>query len=92
MQVRIVIENSDWVVLVPFWAMWPYETMVLPKTHILRINDLNEKQRVSLATAMKQITTKYDNLFKTSFPYSMGWHGNLIFVFHIIIKGLTRNI
>ncbi|XKL66681.1 hypothetical protein PGB90_010101 [Kerria lacca] len=74
-KVRIVIENSDWVVLVPFWAMWPYETMVLPKTHILRINDLNEKQRVSLATAMKQITTKYDNLFKTSFPYSMGWHG-----------------
>lgn len=74
-EVRIVDKNEDFVVLVPFWASWPFETMVLPRKHVLRINDLDEKQKISLSKIMKSICTKYDNLFKTSFPYSMGWHG-----------------
>lgn len=72
---RIVIENDHWIVVVPFWAVWPFETMVLPKSHIKRLTDLNDKQKTSLADIIKSLTTKYDNLFHTSFPYSMGWHG-----------------
>lgn len=73
--VRIVVENSEWVVVVPFWAVWPYETMVLPRRHIKRLTDMDEEQKDTLADIMKKITIKYDNLFKVSFPYSMGWHG-----------------
>ncbi|XP_017875780.1 probable galactose-1-phosphate uridylyltransferase isoform X2 [Ceratina calcarata] len=72
---RIVLENRDWVVLVPFWAVWPYETMVLPKKQVSRMQDLSESQQETLAVIMKRICTKYDNLFQCSFPYSMGWHG-----------------
>ena len=56
--------------------MWPFETMILPKTrHILHLNDLNSDEKISLAEIMKNLTTKYDNMFETSFPYSMGFHG-----------------
>lgn len=72
---RIVLENDDWVWLVPYWAVWPYETMLLPKRHVLRIEDLSNSERNSLALIMKQLLTKYDNLFEVSFPYSMGWCG-----------------
>ncbi|XP_012147832.1 galactose-1-phosphate uridylyltransferase isoform X2 [Megachile rotundata] len=72
---RIVLETRDWVVLVPFWAIWPYETMVLPKSQVSRMQDLTEGQQESLAVIMKRLCTKYDNLFHCSFPYSMGWHG-----------------
>jgi UDPglucose--hexose-1-phosphate uridylyltransferase len=75
LQERIVTENVDWVVVVPYWAVWPYETMLLPKTHLKRFTDLKSQQRDSLAAIIKVLTSKYDNLFKTSFPYSMGWHG-----------------
>jgi UDPglucose--hexose-1-phosphate uridylyltransferase len=75
LQERIVTENADWLVVVPYWAVWPYETMLLPKTHVKRFTDLKSKQRDSLAAIIKVLTSKYDNLFKTSFPYSMGWHG-----------------
>jgi UDPglucose--hexose-1-phosphate uridylyltransferase len=75
-QERIVCENEDWVVVVPYWATWPYETMVLPKRKkILRITDLDDSLKTTLAAIMKDITTRYDNLFQTSFPYSMGFHG-----------------
>lgn len=74
-QVRIVTENIHWVVLVPFWAVWPYETMVLPKRHIKRMNEITDHEKTTLASIMKLLIIKYDNLFKTSFPYSMGWHG-----------------
>ncbi|XP_047102724.1 probable galactose-1-phosphate uridylyltransferase isoform X2 [Schistocerca piceifrons] len=74
-QVRVVIENSDWVVLVPYWAVWPFETMILPRTHIKQMTDLTQYEIESLASIMKRLTTRYDNLFQTSFPYSMGWHG-----------------
>ena len=72
---RTVVENDHWIAVVPYWAAWPFETMLLPKRHVLRITDLNDKERTALADVMKRLTTKYDNLFETSFPYSMGWHG-----------------
>lgn len=69
------MENDFWVAVVPFWAVWPFETMLLPKVHVQRFTDLTSPQRDALADIMKRITTKYDNLFCTNFPYSMGWHG-----------------
>ncbi len=73
---RIVCENNTWVAVVPFWATWPFEILLMPKEkHILRLQDLDANDRATLADLMKQITTKYDNLFETSFPYSMGFHG-----------------
>lgn len=74
-KIRVVIETDHWVVLVPYWAVWPYETMLMPKRHILRLSDLNDDEKIGLGKIMKQLLIKYDNLFKTSFPYSMGWHG-----------------
>ncbi|XP_015795072.1 galactose-1-phosphate uridylyltransferase [Tetranychus urticae] len=72
---RLVIQNNHWAVVVPYWAIWPYETMILPKKHVRRLEDLDEDQIVDLADIMKRLTTRYDNLFQVSFPYSMGWHG-----------------
>lgn len=72
---RLVVTNDDWVVVVPYWAVWPYETMVLPRRHVSRMTDLTETEKTSLADIIKRLTTKYDNLFECSFPYSMGWHG-----------------
>lgn len=72
---RIVIANPDWIVVVPYWATWPFETMIISRNNNKRINDLTEKQQKNLAIVIKQLTTKYDNLFKCSFPYSMGFHG-----------------
>uniref|UniRef100_A0A1A9WY44 Galactose-1-phosphate uridylyltransferase n=1 Tax=Glossina brevipalpis TaxID=37001 RepID=A0A1A9WY44_9MUSC len=72
---RIVIENEDWLVVVPYWAAWPFETMLLTRNNNKRLNDLTEKQKKSLAQTIKELTIKYDNLFQCSFPYSMGFHG-----------------
>lgn len=72
---RIVVENEDWLAVVPWWAVWPFETVLLPRRHILRLHDLREGERQTLAVILKQLLTRYDNLFHTSFPYSMGWHG-----------------
>ncbi|MDX2077173.1 MAG: UDP-glucose--hexose-1-phosphate uridylyltransferase [bacterium] len=72
---RVIIQNDDWVVVVPFWAMWPFETLLLPRRHVLRLSDLTNHERHSLADILKRFLSKYDNLFETSFPYSMGWHG-----------------
>jgi UDPglucose--hexose-1-phosphate uridylyltransferase len=72
---RVVIENDDWVVLVPYWATWPYETLLLPRRHIQRLPELTDSERKSLAEILKRHLTRYDNLFEVSFPYSMGWHG-----------------
>jgi UDPglucose--hexose-1-phosphate uridylyltransferase len=71
---RIVVENKDFLALVPFWAIWPYETMIIPKRHIQNIALLNEDEKVSFAAIIKELTIKYDNLFNTSFPYSAGIH------------------
>jgi len=72
---RIVVENGSWLVVVPYWATWPYETLLLPKFLIQRLTDLSEEKKKDLASIMKQLLIKYDNLFEISFPYSMGWHG-----------------
>ena len=69
---RIVIENSDWLVVVPFWATWPFETMIISRNGNKRISDLSIQQINSLSITIKELTTKYDNLFNCSFPYSMG--------------------
>ncbi|KAJ8959293.1 hypothetical protein NQ318_021978 [Aromia moschata] len=72
---RIVYENCEWLVVVPFWACWPFETMVLPKRQIQRFTDVDDAQKVALAHTLQALVAKYDNLFKCNFPYSMGWHG-----------------
>jgi len=72
---RIVVENDHWVALVPYWATWPFETLLLPRRHVARLDDLDNSERDNLAVALKRLLTRYDNLFETSFPYSMGWHG-----------------
>jgi len=73
---RTVVENEHWIAVVPYWAVWPFETMVLPKQrHVLRLSDLNDEERDTLADVLKRLCTRYDNLFKTEFPYTMGWHG-----------------
>lgn len=74
-KVRIVVENRDWIVVVPYWATWPYEVLLLPRRHVQRLSDLTEEEQKNLADVMKRLLTKYDNLFEVSFPYSMGWHG-----------------
>lgn len=72
---RIVVENEHWMVVVPFWAVWPFETLLLPRRHVLRLPDLTGPERDSLSEILRRHLTRYDNLFETSFPYSMGWHG-----------------
>ncbi|MDX2141612.1 MAG: UDP-glucose--hexose-1-phosphate uridylyltransferase [Chloroflexota bacterium] len=72
---RVVALNDHWVAVVPFWAVWPFETLVLPRRHTLRMPDLDEAQRDGLADVLKRLLTRYDNLFEVPFPYSMGWHG-----------------
>ncbi len=74
-QTRVVVENADWVAVVPYWAIWPFEILLLPRRHVLRLPDLTDGERNSLADIMKRFLSKYDNLFQISFPYSMGWHG-----------------
>jgi len=72
---RTVVENADWIAVVPYWASWPFETLLLPKQATSHFHQLSAGQRISLADILKQLTIRYDNLFATSFPYSMGWHG-----------------
>jgi UDPglucose--hexose-1-phosphate uridylyltransferase len=71
---RIVIENESFVTLVPYWATWPFETMILPKRAVQKITQLTEKEKTDFADIYKKITTKYDNMFNVSFPYSAGIH------------------
>ena len=73
--VRVVVETEHWLSVVPYWAAWPFETLLLPKAHVRRLPELNATQKQDLALAIKKLTSKYDNLFQCSFPYSMGWHG-----------------
>ncbi|KAG0210161.1 hypothetical protein BGX28_009601 [Mortierella sp. GBA30] len=71
---RIVCENDSFICVVPFWATWPFETMVLSKTHLARLSDMDPVQKSDLANILRRITCRYDNLFRCSFPYSMGVH------------------
>lgn len=72
---RVVVESEHWLAVVPYWAVWPYEYLLLPKRQVRRIYELSDAERDDLSTTMKAMLIKYDNLFSTSFPYSMGWHG-----------------
>ena len=72
---RIVVQNEHWLVVVPYWSLWPFETLVLPRRHVLRLPELVSAERDALAETIRTLLVKYDNLFETSFPYSMGWHG-----------------
>jgi len=74
-QERLVVENEHWLAVVPYWAVWPFETLLLPRRHVSRLPDLGDSERDGLARILKRLLTKYDNLFEVSFPYSMGWHG-----------------
>ena len=71
---RIIYRNRSFAAVVPYWAVWPFETMILPLRHITSINQLTESETADFADIFKKVTVKYDNLFKTSFPYSMGIH------------------
>jgi len=71
---RILDENEHFVSLVPYWAVWPFETMIIPKKHKRNITDLDKLEEISFADIIKKLTTRYDNLFQTSFPYSAGIH------------------
>ncbi len=74
LQERIIFANEHVVVLVPFWAVWPFETMVLPRRHVTSFDQLATAERRGWAEALSAITIRYDNLFQVSFPYSMGFH------------------
>jgi UDPglucose--hexose-1-phosphate uridylyltransferase len=71
---RIVYENREFVALVPFWAVWPFETLVVSRRHCGAFTEMDPAQRTGLADILKQVTTRYDNLFQTKFPYTMGFH------------------
>ena len=73
---RLVCENANWVALVPFWAVWPFETMLLPKRRVGSLTSLSETEKDSLADIMRNLGIRYDNLFECPFPYSMGWHAS----------------
>ncbi len=71
---RIVFANDDFVTLVPFWAIWPFETMILPRRRVGGFDEFLPRETCSLATALSDITRRYDRVFDVSFPYSMGFH------------------
>ncbi|KIX02181.1 galactose-1-phosphate uridylyltransferase [Rhinocladiella mackenziei CBS 650.93] len=71
---RVVFRNETFLVVCPWWATWPFETMILPVKHIHSLIDLTDDEQMHLAEAIAEITRRYDNLFETSFPYSMGIH------------------
>ena len=71
---RVVCENDGFAAIVPFWAVWPFETLIMSKTHVASIDQLDAEKRIHLAEILKRITTRYDNLFQVPFPYTMGFH------------------
>lgn len=71
---RVVIANEHFVALVPYWASWPFETMIVSRRHVQDINQFTDQEKEDLAKTIKELTVRYDNIFKTSFPYSAGMH------------------
>jgi UDPglucose--hexose-1-phosphate uridylyltransferase len=71
---RIVTSNAHWVALVPFWAVWPFELLVLPRRSIAAFDELEAQEEASLAALLRSVVATYDRLFEVPFPYSMGWH------------------
>lgn len=74
---RVVEENDSWIAVVPYWAAWPYEILLLPKRHIPNMACLSALEKERLASILKRLLTRYDNLFETIFPYSMGWYQSM---------------
>lgn len=79
---RVVLENESFVTVVPFWAVWPFETLLLPKRHLASISDLTENERGDLASMLTRIAANYDAIFSVPFPYTMGFHQGLHFHAH----------
>ena len=73
-QERIIFENEHFMALVPWWAVWPFEVLLVSRRHLGALPQLNEEERDGLADTLKRLTTRFDNLFETSFPYTMGFH------------------
>ena len=71
---RIVLENESFVALVPYWAVWPFETMIIPTTELPCFASLTENQKQDLAEVLQRIVIAYNKVFDCEFPYSMGWH------------------
>ncbi|RZF60050.1 UDP-glucose--hexose-1-phosphate uridylyltransferase [Sphingobacterium corticibacterium] len=71
---RIIVDNEHFVALVPFWAAWPYETMIISKRPVPSILAFTEEEKEDFARTLQELTIRYDNIFKTSFPYSAGMH------------------
>jgi UDPglucose--hexose-1-phosphate uridylyltransferase len=75
-QARVVVDNDHWLAVVPFWAVWPFEILLLPRRRrVAHLPALTDDERAALAALLKPLLVKLDNLFETPFPYSMGWHG-----------------
>jgi UDPglucose--hexose-1-phosphate uridylyltransferase len=72
---RIVVESDEWIVVVPWWATWPFETLLMPTRHVRRLPDISGTERVSLARVLSILLRAYDALFAAPMPYSFGWHG-----------------
>jgi UDPglucose--hexose-1-phosphate uridylyltransferase len=70
----VVAANDSFVAVVPFWAVWPFEVMVLPRRHVTQLEELSDTERSEFAAILQQITAMYDKVFDTPFPYSMGLH------------------
>jgi UDPglucose--hexose-1-phosphate uridylyltransferase len=73
-QERVIVENEHFLAVVPWWAVWPFEAMVVSKRHLGRMPELTSEERDGLADVLKRLTRRYDSLFETSFPYTMGFH------------------
>ncbi|HEV2424566.1 MAG TPA: UDP-glucose--hexose-1-phosphate uridylyltransferase [Terriglobia bacterium] len=71
---RLVAQNRHFLALVPFWGIWPFETMLIAKRHLTGLDELGDDERDGLADILKRLATRYDHLFDISFPYSMGFH------------------
>ena len=71
---RVVCENDSFAALVPFWAVWPFEVMLVSKRHLTAMDEFDAAERGRLADILKRITTRYDNVFAAPFPYTMGFH------------------
>ena len=74
-RVRVVHQTAGWLAVVPFWAVWPFETLILPLTPFARLPEVTPEARLDLAGLLSSLLRAYDKLFEVSFPYSMGWHG-----------------
>ncbi len=72
---RVVVKTAHWLAIVPYWASWPFEVLLLPCFAVQQLPQCDADQRADLARALQELTIRYDNLFKCAFPYSMGWHG-----------------